>query len=136
MKNNKQETSVESLFQKLWDTPKDKLTWYAILEEHKKMWSTTGLQWDEYGNPIPLIGEINNTTGTINRWALRQGITMYIDYLDSYGTEAQVNEATDVLWDFVKYIETIDISVNDGQNIIDYNAMEEEQNDIKDRNNH
>tara|TARA_R110000868_G_C10554078_1_gene736188 strand:+ start:176 stop:379 length:204 start_codon:yes stop_codon:yes gene_type:complete len=36
MSNNKQ-SSVESLFQKLWDTPKDKFTWYAILEEHKAM---------------------------------------------------------------------------------------------------
>ena len=33
MSNNKQ-SSVESLFEKLWDTPKDKFTWYAILEEH------------------------------------------------------------------------------------------------------
>lgn len=33
MTNNKQ-TSVEQLFHKLWDTPKDKFTWYAILEEH------------------------------------------------------------------------------------------------------
>ena len=33
MSNNKQ-TSVEQLFHKLWDTPKDKFTWYAILEEH------------------------------------------------------------------------------------------------------
>ena len=32
--SNKQ-SSVESLFEKLWDTPKDKFTWYAILEEHK-----------------------------------------------------------------------------------------------------
>ena len=34
MSNNKQ-SSVELLFHKLWDTPKDKFTWYAILEEHK-----------------------------------------------------------------------------------------------------
>jgi hypothetical protein len=34
--DNKQ-TSIESLFEKLWDTPKDKLTWYAILEEHISM---------------------------------------------------------------------------------------------------
>ena len=34
MSNNNQ-SSVESLFEKLWDTPKDKFTWYAILEEHK-----------------------------------------------------------------------------------------------------
>jgi hypothetical protein len=36
MSNNKQ-TSVEQLFHKLWDTPKDKFTWYAILEEHMEM---------------------------------------------------------------------------------------------------
>ena len=36
MTNNKQ-TSVEQLFHKLWDTPKDKFTWYAILEEHIAM---------------------------------------------------------------------------------------------------
>jgi hypothetical protein len=33
MSNNKQ-TSVEQLFHKLWDTPKDKLTWYVILKDH------------------------------------------------------------------------------------------------------
>ena len=30
-------TAVELLFQQLWDTPKDKLTWYAIREEALKM---------------------------------------------------------------------------------------------------
>jgi hypothetical protein len=33
MSNDKQ-TSVEQLFHKLWDTPKDKFTWYTILKEH------------------------------------------------------------------------------------------------------
>jgi hypothetical protein len=36
MSNNKQ-TSVEQLFHKLWDTPKDKFTWYAMLKEHIAM---------------------------------------------------------------------------------------------------
>ncbi len=36
MSNNKQ-SSVEWLFQKLWDTPKDKLNWYAIAEQAKTM---------------------------------------------------------------------------------------------------
>jgi hypothetical protein len=36
MTNNKQ-TSVEQLFHKLWDEPKDKFTWYAILKEHMAM---------------------------------------------------------------------------------------------------
>jgi hypothetical protein len=30
-------TSTEWLFEKLWDEPKDKLTWYAILAEAKEM---------------------------------------------------------------------------------------------------
>ena len=33
---NKQ-TSVEWLFQQLWETPKDKLTWHSILEKAKQM---------------------------------------------------------------------------------------------------
>jgi len=36
MSNNKQ-TSIEQLFHKLWDTPKDKFTWYAMLKEHMAM---------------------------------------------------------------------------------------------------
>ena len=31
------QTSVDWLFQQLWETPKDKLTWYSILEEAKEM---------------------------------------------------------------------------------------------------
>ena len=30
-------TAVEWLFEKLWDTSKDKLTWYAILKNAKEM---------------------------------------------------------------------------------------------------
>jgi len=36
MDNNKQ-TPIELLFEKLWDTPKDKFTWYAILKEHMEI---------------------------------------------------------------------------------------------------
>ena len=32
-----QQTAVEYLFHQLWDTPKDKLNWYAILKEAKQM---------------------------------------------------------------------------------------------------
>jgi len=35
--SNNSQTSTEWLFQKLWDTPKDKFTWYAILEQAKEM---------------------------------------------------------------------------------------------------
>jgi hypothetical protein len=30
-------TATEYLFEKLWETPKDKLTWNAILEQAKEM---------------------------------------------------------------------------------------------------
>jgi hypothetical protein len=97
-----------------------------MVHKRSKLDNTTGVTWDEYGNPIPLTGEINNTPTTIDMWALRQGITMYLDDLDSYGTDAEVNEATDVLWDFVKYVEAMSVSVNDEDEMDNYNAMEEE----------
>jgi hypothetical protein len=31
------QTAVEYLFEQLWDTPKDKLTWYSILKKAKEM---------------------------------------------------------------------------------------------------
>ena len=31
------QTATEFLFEKLWETPKDKLTWNAILEQAKEM---------------------------------------------------------------------------------------------------
>jgi hypothetical protein len=31
------QTSVDWLFEKLWETPKDKLTWHSILEQAKEM---------------------------------------------------------------------------------------------------
>lgn len=33
----KQQTAVDFLFKKLWDEPKDKLTWFAILKQAKEM---------------------------------------------------------------------------------------------------
>jgi hypothetical protein len=30
-------TATQWLFDKLWDTPKDKLTWYALLKEAEEM---------------------------------------------------------------------------------------------------
>jgi len=37
MINEVKQTAVEQLFHRLWDTPKDKFTWYAILKEHIEM---------------------------------------------------------------------------------------------------
>jgi hypothetical protein len=36
MEDNNQ-IAVEWLFQKLWDTPKDKFTWYALLKDAKEI---------------------------------------------------------------------------------------------------
>jgi hypothetical protein len=34
---SKQQIAIDWLFQQLWETPKDKLTWYSILKEAKAM---------------------------------------------------------------------------------------------------
>ena len=40
------QTSVDWLFQQLWETPKDKLTWHSILEQAKQMENKhTAVQW-------------------------------------------------------------------------------------------
>ena len=48
MKSNKQ-TATEWLFKQLWDEPKDKLIWYAILKKAKEMekeqHDKTSLDW-------------------------------------------------------------------------------------------
>jgi hypothetical protein len=35
--NKKKRSATDWLFQKLWDTPKDKLNWYALLKQAKEM---------------------------------------------------------------------------------------------------
>ena len=97
----------------------------------------TDMTWDEYGNPKPSINggdNMNNNPGNtdnnLNITVLREYITMYLDDIESYGTEDQLNEATDVLFDFVKYIDAmrgmVEGETDDEQAMIDYNAMEEE----------
>ena len=40
------QTSVDWLFQQLWETPKDKFTWHSILEKAKQMENKqTAVQW-------------------------------------------------------------------------------------------
>ena len=50
------QTSVDWLFQQLWEAPKDKLTWHSILEKSKQMENKqTAVQWlvekIQQGNP-------------------------------------------------------------------------------------
>jgi hypothetical protein len=45
-------TATEYLFEKLWETPKDKLTWQSILEQANKMFETQirNAFWDGCAN--------------------------------------------------------------------------------------
>jgi hypothetical protein len=47
------QTAVEYLFEKLWDTPKDKWTWYGILIDAKEMEKSNLLR---YGAKCFIIG--------------------------------------------------------------------------------
>ena len=92
----------------------------------------TDMTWDEYGNPKPIINggdNMNNNPGNtdnnLNMRMLREYITMYLDDIESYGTRKELADATDVLFDFVKYINAMGES-DDEQAMIEYNAMEEE----------
>ena len=92
----------------------------------------TDMTWDEYGNPKPPTGRgdnMNNNPGNtdnnLNMTVLREYITMYLDDIESYGTRKELADATDVLFDFVKYINAMGVS-DDEQAMIDYNTMEEE----------
>jgi hypothetical protein len=57
---NKKVTAVEWLFKKLFDEPKDKLTWYAILEQAKEMEEQ---QIIDACNQIEVIGLDNELPG-------------------------------------------------------------------------
>lgn len=123
---NEREMEAIMREQGLWPVTMSAETWELNLKLNQ-------IQHDEYGNPIPPTGggEItvgrNNNPGntnnnTMNMTVLRKHITMYLDDLESYGTRKDLADATDVLFDFVKYINAMDGE----QAMIDYNAMEEE----------
>ena len=77
------------------------------------------------------------TDNPLNMTVLREYITMYLDDVETYGDETELNEATNVLYDFVLYVNSmrglVEGETNDeqemieyDQSIIEYNAMEEE----------
>jgi hypothetical protein len=85
------------------------------IEAWEKTVTTEEMTWDEYGNYIQGIlkpninggDNMNNNPGnnTMNMTVLRNHITMYLDDIESYGTRKDLADATDVLYDFVKYID-------------------------------
>ena len=54
---------------------------------------------------------------------------MYLDDVETYGDETELNEATNVLYDFVLYVNSMrgltEGETDNEQAMIDYNAMEE-----------
>ena len=114
----------------------------AILKIRNKRSITTDMTWDEYGNPKPSINggdNMNNNPGntnnnTMNMSVLREYITLYLNDISSYDDENLLTEATNVLNDFVLYVESMGVSISDDeQAMIDYNVMEDESesNDIR-----
>ena len=114
----------------------------AILKMRNKRSTTTDMTWDEYGNPKPIINggdNMNNNPGntnnnTMNMSVLREHITLYLNDISSYDDENLLTEATNVLNDFVLYVESMGVSISDDeQAMIDYNVMEDESesNDIR-----
>jgi len=63
------QTATEWLFKKLWDEPKDKLTWYAILKQAEEMFEEQIVeahfegQYDKTeGYPIKIAEQYYNET--------------------------------------------------------------------------
>jgi len=66
------QTAVEWLFEKLWNTGKDKFTWYAILKQAKEMEKEQSYTYDEIRtiayNAYCLAQLDEPTEGKYNLW--------------------------------------------------------------------
>ena len=66
---SKKQTAVEWLFQQLWETPKDKLTWYSILKEVKAMEKEQTLLFSEkYDEYVFRGGNAGQSGGKARLW--------------------------------------------------------------------
>ena len=77
----------------------------AILKMRNKRCTTTDMTWDEYGNPSPIAEQVGNNPDMMNMTVLRNHIVMYLDNIESHGTKKELMDATDVLFDFLQYID-------------------------------
>lgn len=57
MSNNK--TAVDWLFHQLWEEPKDKFTWYAILEKARKMHKEQIIESFKHGEMPKLFSNLS-----------------------------------------------------------------------------
>ena len=97
-----------------------------VIEEIKKLKSQL-LGGDNINNNP---GNDVTTDNPLNMTVLREYITMYLDDVETYGDETELNEATNVLYDFVLYVNSmrglVEGETDNEQAMIDYNKMEEE----------
>ena len=96
-----------------------------VIEEIKKLKSQLLGRDNMNNNP----GNAVTTDNPLNMTVLREYITMYLDDVETYGDETELNEATNVLYDFMMYVNSmrglVDGETDNEQAMIDYNAMEE-----------
>jgi hypothetical protein len=52
------QTATEFLFEKLWDSPKDKLTWHSILKQAKEMERQKMIEFAQLYAVIHCMGDI------------------------------------------------------------------------------
>jgi hypothetical protein len=81
------QTSVDWLFQQLWETPKDKLTWHSILEKAKQMENKqTAVQW--------LVEKIQQANPSFKFDALiRQAKQMEKEQIIGFAEDYEINES-------------------------------------------
>lgn len=70
-------TATEWLFEQLWDSPKDKLTWNAILEQAKE------IHRQQYIEDMRIIQSIDDVDFDGNVTFIINNIEQY--YIDTYG---------------------------------------------------
>jgi hypothetical protein len=80
------QTATEWLFKKLWDEPKDKLTWYAILDKAKEMEKQQMCEFAEYVATYP--DKNRNVNGEmLHAKSKYDGAERTIDLLEQYYNE-------------------------------------------------
>ena len=75
-------TSIEWLFNELWETPKDKFTWYSILKKAKEMENVCSSQTEISDEEIDIeTNKINNKFGGSYSHGFILGVKWYREQL-------------------------------------------------------
>ena len=83
--SNKEQTAVDWLFKQLWDEPKDKFTWYAILKQAKTM-NTEEIDY-KIQKAIEKFEEAKNKASTLRDMVYLDGVLSVLDTIknETYG---------------------------------------------------